>query len=95
MARDPIFRPRPKGSGEDFSLNPGEKRPFIVNIYDRDMQREMDLETWAVSPRKAEANAWFRLMEMEDFTGSVGVFRARYGERYRIYLLSGPPGRAR
>lgn len=59
-----------------------DKRPFIVNIYDRDMQREMDIETWAVSPRKAVANGWFRLMAMEDFTGAVGVFKARYGERY-------------
>ena len=34
----------------------GEKRPFIVNIHDRYMQREMDIETWAVSERKAVAN---------------------------------------
>lgn len=61
-----------------------DKRPFIVNIYDRDMQREMDIETFAVSPRKAVANGWFRLMKIEDFTGAVGVFKARYGERYRI-----------
>ena len=59
-----------------------DKRAFIVNIYDRDMQREMDIETSAVSPRKAVANGWFRLMALEDFTGAVGVFRSRYGERY-------------
>lgn len=81
----------PKGGGllwtPDYrnpSENPGEKRPFLVNIYDRDMQREMDIETWAVSHRKAEANAWFRLMKLEGFTGAVGVFRKRYGERYVI-----------
>jgi hypothetical protein len=59
-----------------------EKTHFIVNIYDRDMQREMDIETWAVSPRKAIANGWFRLMKLEKYTGAVGVFRKMYGERY-------------
>lgn len=90
------FRGRPRGSGAFFAdpapdrpeetrgENPSDKRPFIVNILDRDMQREIDIETWAVSPRKAEANAWFRLMTMEEFTGAVGVFRKRYAERYVI-----------
>ena len=69
------------------SKNPGDKRPFIVNILDRDKRMEMDIETWAVSPRKAEANGWFRLMKLEQYTGAVGVFRKKYGERYAIKAL--------
>jgi hypothetical protein len=61
-----------------------DKLHFTVNIYDRDTQREMDIETWAVSPRKAIANGWFRLMKLEKYTGAVGVFRKMYGERYQI-----------
>ena len=70
------------------SKNPGDKRPFIVNILDRDKRMEMDIETWAVSPRKAEANGWFRLMKLEQYTGAVGVFRKKYGERYVIKARS-------
>jgi hypothetical protein len=59
-----------------------EKIHFIVNIYDRDMQREMPIETWAVTPKKAVANGWHQLMKIEGFTGSYGVFWKMYGERY-------------
>jgi hypothetical protein len=69
--------------------NPGEKRLFTVNIYDRDMQQNMDVKTWAVSPRKAESNAWFSLMKIEDFTGPVAIFRLRNRERYRIQARLG------
>ncbi len=59
-----------------------EKIHFIVDIYDRDMQREMPIETWAVTPKKAVSNGWHQLMKLEKYTGVVGIFRKMYGERY-------------
>lgn len=68
--------------GREVSEN--QRRLYRVNIYDRDMQREMDIETYASSEGRAIQNGWFRLMRMLDVATNVGIFRSQNRDRYVI-----------
>lgn len=72
----------PLGQGREVSEN--QRRLYRVNIYDRDMQREMDIETYASSEGRAIQNGWFRLMRMLDAATNVGIFRSQNRNRYVI-----------
>lgn len=72
----------PPDEGREVSEN--QRHLYRVNIYDRYMQREMDIETYASSDGRAIQNGWFRLMRMLDVATNVGIFRSQNRDRYVI-----------